>query len=90
MPLDQELVSTPPTTRALRTVKGARLELARLYNQTKTGAIEPQVAGRLSHILATLIGTARDHEVEERLAKLEAQLEAVKPNGHDRGPGHRP
>jgi hypothetical protein len=65
----------------LRTIKGARLELSRLYIQTKAGEVEPQIAGRLSHILSILIGSARDHEVEERLNAIEAQVAKIKSNG---------
>jgi hypothetical protein len=75
---DQDLAVTPPSPRTLRTIKGARLELCRLYAQVKAGEVEPVVAGKLAHILGLLIGSFRDHEVEVRLAKLEA---AVKPNG---------
>ncbi len=70
----QDLKSTPPTPRSLRSVKGARLELARLYSQTKLGVVEPTVAGRLAHILGLLIGSYRDHEFEQRLDRLEAAL----------------
>jgi hypothetical protein len=79
---DQDFSPTPPAPRSLRTIKGARLELARLYAQTKLGLIEPNVAGKLSHILSSLIGSARDHEFEERIGKIEADLKMA--NGHDR------
>jgi hypothetical protein len=70
----QDLKSTPPSPRSLRSVKGARLELCRLYAQTKAGEVEPAVAGRLAHILGLLIGSYRDHEFEQRLDRLEAAL----------------
>ncbi len=44
--------------------------------QTKAGAIEPQLAGRLAHILGLLIGSYRDREFEGRLDKLESPLRA--------------
>jgi hypothetical protein len=88
---DQQLERLPPAPRSLRTVRGARLELQRLYVLTKNGHVEPAVAGKLSHILSLLIGSARDHQFDERLAKLEANIAAVgKANGHDRRSGLRP
>jgi hypothetical protein len=84
MPLDQELARTPPTPRALRTVRGSRLELARLYIQAKAGEVDPQLAGKLAHILSILIRSSTDFALEERIAKLEAKVGAAKPNGHTR------
>jgi hypothetical protein len=85
MPQAQEVVRYP-ALRALKTVVGARHELARLYFETKKGLIEPQVAGRLAHILSVLIGTHRDHEFEAKLIELEARIDArlppKAPNGH--------
>jgi hypothetical protein len=83
----QELSRTPPSPRSLRTIKGARLELARLYAETKRGQVEPGVAGKLAHILSILIGSARDHEFDERLSRIEAGLKRA--NGHDRSQGMR-
>jgi hypothetical protein len=83
---DQELKGSPFPygLRSLRTVKGARIELARLYQAVKAGDIEPHVAGRLTHILSVLIGSARDHEIEARMDALEKQLGKIRANGHDR------
>ena len=70
--------------RALRTINGARLALARLYHQVSLGEVDPAVAGKLTHILSVLIGSARAHEFDQRLAEIEGTLAAaVKPNGHD-------
>ena len=71
VPTRQEDTRTPPASRSLRTVRGARLELTRLYAQTKAGRIEPLLAGKLTHILSVLISSAHDHEIEERLVALE-------------------
>ena len=92
MPRSEELVKTPPPVRALRTIKGARLALARLYHQVSLGEVDPAVAGKLTHILSVLIGSARAHEFDQRLAEIEGTLAAaVKPNGHDhRRPEARP
>jgi hypothetical protein len=90
MPHDQDLSRLPPAPRSLRSIKGARMELARLYAQTKRGEVDPGVAGKLSHILSILISSARDHALEERLAGIEERLAAAaKPNGHAR-PEARP
>jgi hypothetical protein len=78
---------TPARAKSLKTVQGCRLELIRLYDQVKTGVVDPQVAGKLAHILNSLISSARDHQFEERLVELEARLKN-RPNGHDR-PGLR-
>jgi hypothetical protein len=72
----------------LRTVKGARNELCRLYRELRRGEVDPQVAGRAAHILSLLIRSGTDYELEERVERLEAQVEASKPNGHAR-PGAR-
>jgi hypothetical protein len=75
---------TPARAKSLKTIKGCRLELIRLYDATKTGVLDPTVAGRCAYILNSLIGSARDHQFEERLAELEASLKHNQPNGHDR------
>jgi hypothetical protein len=89
MPADQEHSRTLPQPRALRTIKGARLELARLYIQVKNGEIDPFVAGRLVNILGLLLSSARDHALDERMTEIEARLALVKTNGHAR-PEARP
>ena len=85
---EQDLTAAPLQPRTLRTVKGARLELARLYHQTEAGVVEPIVAGKLSHILGLLITSYRDHELIGRIEVLEgiAQQPGRKPNGHHVGP----
>jgi hypothetical protein len=90
VPKLQELIATPPPPRALRTVAGARLALARLYHQTASGAVDPQVAGKLTHILNVLISSARDHQFAERLDALEASLtkQGDKPNGQSHRAAH--
>jgi hypothetical protein len=82
MAVDQEHNRVPPRPRTLRTIKGARLELARLYIQAKAGEIEPNLAGRLAHILYVLITTSRDHEMAERLTEIETRL--AKASGYAR------
>jgi hypothetical protein len=86
MPRSQPHSKDPPLPRSLSTIRGARLELCRLYKQTRTGEVEPNVAGKLAHILSLLIGSARDHAFEDRLAALEKQfgIAPAKGNGHAR------
>jgi hypothetical protein len=84
-----------PSLRGLKSIAGARHELARLYLEVKNGLIEPVVAGRLMHALSILINSTRDHDLETRLDKLEATLaeargQPIKPNGNgQQRPGAR-
>jgi hypothetical protein len=88
VPKSQELVATPPPPRALRTVPGARLALARLYHRVERGEVDPAKAGRLTQILCALLASARDHEFDRRLAEVEASLPPkLRPNGHARQQG---
>lgn len=72
------------------------MELGRLYAQTKSGAIDPNVAGKLAHMLGLMIATARDHDFDARIGEIERRLAGVPPtNGHDlaarpNGMGARP
>jgi hypothetical protein len=54
--------------------------LTRLYGEGKRGEVEPQLLGRLVHLLSTLAAIIRDTEVEARLAALEAAAE-LEPEG---------
>jgi hypothetical protein len=76
-----ELDRTPPAPRSLRTIKGARNELCRLYRELRLGKVDPQVAGRAAHILSLLIRSGTDFELEERVKRLEDQFAAPRPNG---------
>jgi hypothetical protein len=70
----QDVGRTPPAPRSLRTIRGARLELARLYAETKAGRVRPEVAGRLANMLGLMISSARDHDFERRVEELEQRL----------------
>jgi hypothetical protein len=75
---------SPARSKSLKSIAGCRLELIRLYGQVKRGAIDPTVAGRCAFILNTLINSAKDHQLEERLSELEASLKKngpARPNG---------
>ena len=89
MPEAKGLSRNPPRSRTLKSVRGARSELCRLYAEVRKGEVDPTVAGRLCQILAILLASAKSFQFEERLEALEAQLKAQKPNGHAR-PEMRP
>jgi hypothetical protein len=84
VPKNQETITTPPPPRALRTVKGARLALARLYHQVNRGEVDPAIAGRLTAILCALLASARDHDFDARITELEKLFGKPKSNGHAR------
>jgi hypothetical protein len=83
----QEDDLTPTRVRTLKTVKGARMELCKLYHQTKAGEIEPHLAGRLAHILGLLISSYREHAIDDRLTEIESRLARIQPNSHARANG---
>jgi hypothetical protein len=93
MPAAQDVVRYPALTR-LKTLAGARHELARLYLETKRGRHDPTLAGKLAHMLQVLINSVRDHEFDRRIEALERVMAerdaAAKPNGHDRRQAMRP
>jgi hypothetical protein len=73
MPKAQPVVRYP-SLRTLKSIRGARHELARVYFETKHGLLDVALAGRLSHMLSILLGSYRDHEFGERLDRIEAEL----------------
>jgi len=74
-----------PLPRSLATIGHVRREIVSLYRQTKGGLIDAQLAGRLSHMLQLLTSIMRDHDLEERLLRLEQHLDIAarrpRPNG---------
>jgi hypothetical protein len=68
----------------LRTIKGARNELCRLYNELRRGQVPPDIAGKAAHILGMLIRSGTDYELEQRITMLEERLGSAKPNGSTR------
>jgi hypothetical protein len=82
-----------PLPKSLATVREVRRETVALYRQAKGGVVDPQLAGRLAHILHLLVNFSRDVDLEARLAALEEALDIPRPagaNGHDRPAGVRP
>jgi hypothetical protein len=84
----QEYPGTTPIPRALKDARAVRRELVALYKQTKRYQIEPQLAGRLTHILNSIAALDQHVLIEQRLAEIEQRIGAIKTNGHAR-PGAR-
>jgi hypothetical protein len=72
------LTLLPPAKVRLATVKEVRLELARLYRETKAGHIDPADAAKLAFILDRLRQCIVDHEIEARVMLLEQLTEERK------------
>jgi hypothetical protein len=90
MPFDearQGVARTPAAPRSLKTVKGARMELCRLYHEVKLGEVDPFVARTLVTILSVLLNSARTHDLNERLDELETRLTQIQPNSYARANG---
>jgi hypothetical protein len=73
-----KLIPLPPAKVRLATVKEVRLELARLYRETKAGHIDPADAAKLAFILDRLRQCIVDHEIEARVMLLEQLTEEKK------------
>ncbi len=59
------------TRRRLKTLIDVRRYLADLINQTRSGEVEPSLAGKLGFLLNILRATILDGEIEDRIKKLE-------------------
>lgn len=55
----------------LRTIGDVSHELAKLYREARSGAIDTSEASKLANILALLARTMTDSEIESRLEALE-------------------
>ena len=79
----------PPAPRSLSTIRGARNELCRLYRELRRGDVDPQVVGRAANMVDPDVQVDRyDFALERsKSPRLEARLEAAKPNGSDVGRG---
>jgi hypothetical protein len=73
----------------LRTVGGVLTELARVYRAGWDGTLTWQDAACAARILREIRGAIEGGELEQRIARLEAQLAPAKPNGSTR-PGVHP
>jgi hypothetical protein len=63
--------------RSLRTIKGARIELARLYRVVRAGEVDPSVGNVCRAILATLINSYATLVIDERLTAIEQRIAAT-------------
>lgn len=73
-PIEGELIPSTRTHRAqirLSSIKDCRRELAKVYADARHGSIDPQNAARLTYILVAISNMIRNHELEERIKKLE-------------------
>ena len=60
----------------LKTISDLRRYLANLVNETRSGMIEPSLAGRLGFLLNVLRGIISDSDLETRVTKLEKEVKA--------------
>ena len=73
-----------PSPRGLRDLRHIRRELCNLYREGKAGSVEPPLLGRLVNCLNVLQALDNCRLLDQRITDLEAQIAAIKPNGHDR------
>jgi hypothetical protein len=73
----------------LRTVGGVLTELSRVYRAGWSGTMTWQDAASAARILREIRNAIEGGELEQRIVRLEARIEAAKPNGSTR-PGAPP
>jgi hypothetical protein len=71
-----------PSQKALRNVRGVRIELVRLYREAKAGLHDPILFGRLTTCLNILQGMDNGTIADQRLTEIEERIASLKPNGH--------
>lgn len=71
IPAEPPLVQRKPVK--LATVRDCRRELAKVYNDARTGLVETQDASRLAFILGTITKTLELETFEQRIAQLESK-----------------
>ncbi|MER2514090.1 MAG: hypothetical protein ABTQ25_17030 [Nitrosomonas ureae] len=77
-PIEGEVIPAHPTPRKqirLSSIKDCRRELTKVYADARHGSVDPQDATRLTYILVAISNMIKDHELEERVNKLEEQNE---------------
>ena len=75
-PIEGEVIPASPTPRKqirLSSIKDCRRELAKVYADARHGSVDPQNATRLAYILVAISNMVKDHELEERIKKLEEE-----------------
>ena len=68
---------TPPQIK-LATIEDCRREMGRIYRDARLGRIDPQTGTRLTYILVSITNVIKDHEIEERVKKLEDDSEKLR------------
>lgn len=76
-PIEGEVIPFTPTPRKqvrLSSIKDCRRELAKVYADARQGKIPSPDATRLTYILVAISNMIKDHELEERVKKLEEDI----------------
>ncbi|MCA1775817.1 MAG: hypothetical protein LC676_09470, partial [Loktanella sp.] len=68
--------------RALKTIRDARQELARVYRRAAVGDVESSDLSRAVYALQVLAKTAEMEAQEERIVKLEKAIESLEAGGN--------
>lgn len=63
-----------PRRKRLKTLADVRVYLAALINETRSGAVESGLAGKLGFLLNILRGVIVDADLEARIEKLESEV----------------
>jgi hypothetical protein len=66
----QEVILTPRVGR-LDSLHGVRLELVRIYRETRQGKLESYEATRLTYILQVIAKVLEQGDLEQRIERLE-------------------
>ena len=69
-----EVLPTPSRT-DLKTIDDVRLEMARVYREMRGNSMETQQGTRLVYVLSQIGKLIEIHEIERRIAALEASNE---------------
>jgi hypothetical protein len=79
---------TPPVPRTLKNARDVRRELVALYKQTKRLQIDPQIAGRLTYILNSLVTLDAHALMDQRVAEIEQRIGTIKTNDRAQPEAH--
>ncbi len=82
-PIEGVVIPVTPTPQMkirLASIKDCRRELTKVYVETRNGSIDPQNATRFTYILVSISNMIKDHELEEKVKKLEEQNEKSRTN----------
>lgn len=88
--IEGEVILATPTPKKqirLTSIKDCRRELTKVYIETRHGSIDPQNATRMTYVLVAISNMIKDHELEERVKRLEEHSEEFK--GKNRHPRNK-